>query len=229
MVVTDLPDFRAIRAEPISTRGLTSDMIWEAVKAGHQIGRMRTTESYTPSEVGIHIATATRASLTEQVLAIGWRQQDVDGQRRLISSDGRIHLVVMLADAGTGVKGLKPRPNRKGAATRAGIHANVSLLGFNEELFESEALPRITSAFEFWVLAVFHFYDKATETYRVRYELSRPTDITAGGIISNWANQVRFPEAAFDEIALSSRDFTRVFSEDEQTSEIDIPVEPRSR
>jgi hypothetical protein len=196
--------------------GLSTELIHTALRPGLSRASSRTSMALR-STPGTDVYHESMEQLHLLLAEAGWRLVYVDRQPRLLHPDG---LMAFTIASGVNVANpdhrLKPRTRRKGKATRdslAGPRAEVATLFDGPDVEQEKALVAACEAAPLWLLV-----HERTER-GLHLELSRPAEMTASGVVTDWDHRVMIGFLDLDG-DLSIFDSTDIGG-------FDVPVEPR--
>ncbi len=167
--------------------GLSTDLIHTALRPGMSRATNRTSMALR-STPGTDIYHESMEQLHQRLAETGWRLVYVGHQPRLLHPDGLISFTIA---SGTNVASpdhrRMPRTRRKGKATReslAGPRAEMVGLFDVPEIVQARELVAAAAAAPLWLL-VHERTDRG-----LNLELSRPAEMTASGIVTDWDDRV---------------------------------------
>jgi hypothetical protein len=144
-----------------------------------------------------------------------WTYDELDGQPRTISPDGRIAVVVQTGDEWTGVDSPGRAPSTrhpKGAATKRKVTSNALQLELFSTASEAEEVEADLAPMT-WVLLL------AIVDGELRAELSLPEDISDAGYVVAWRTRVLLSSHPVD-----ADDVVIAGDEGDSPSESDVAV-----
>lgn len=167
--------------------GLSTRLIHDALRPGLSRASNRSSMALR-STPGTDIYHDSMEQLHRQLAGSGWRLTYVDHQPRLLHPDGLISFTIA---SGTNVANpdyrQKPRTRRKGEATRSslpGPRAQLSTLFDESEVEQGQELVAAAEAAPLWLLV----HERTRRGLNL--ELSRPAEMTASGIVTDWADRI---------------------------------------
>lgn len=167
--------------------GLSTELIHTTLRPGLSRATNRTSMALR-STPGTDIYHESMEQLHHRLSETGWRLVYVGHQPRLLHPDGLISFTIA---SGTNVANpdhrRKPRTRRKGKATReslAGPRAQMSTLFDVPEIEQERELVAAAEAAPLWLLV-----HERTER-GLNLELSRPAEMTASGIVTDWNDRI---------------------------------------
>jgi len=196
--------------------GLSTELIHTALQPGLSRATARTSMALR-STPGTDIYHDSMEQLHQCLAETGWRLAYVEHQPRLLHPDGLISFTVA---AGTNVASpdhrQTPRTSRKGKATRESLAAprvQLPTLFAVPEIEQQQELVAAAEEAPFWMLV----HERTTRGLNL--ELSRPAQMTASGIVTDWN----------DRIIIEALDLEGDLSVFDQPGDggIDVAVEPR--
>lgn len=159
--------------------GVTHDVLQRIVIHGERHGRDESVQVDPPGYGGTSAWALRVRSMAMLLAADGWRREDVWGQARIVSPDGRHAIWTCAGNARTGLAG-RPYPRAahdRGPVTQRATINNAVQLGFVFPDFEEQRPPSAEAGMHVWVLLVYRVETGVDSPDRVRYELSLPTQI----------------------------------------------------
>lgn len=167
--------------------GLSTELIHTTLRPGLSRATNRTSMALR-STPGTDIYHESMEQLHQRLAETGWRLAYVDHQPRLLHPDG---LIAFTIASGTNVANpdhrRKPRTRRKGKATRdslAGPRVQMATLFDVPEIEQEKELVAAALAAPLWLL-VHERTDRG-----LSLELSRPAEMTASGIVTDWDDRI---------------------------------------
>lgn len=160
-------------------------------------------------------------ALAESLVGLGWTRQDPSGLPLLVSPDGSNAISVQLGDELTAHRHALPRTKYpKGDATREAVRANSSLpLPGMEYLMPKEKFKVLSRQYSVW----FFLRHRIEGSDRVKLELSKPRDLTDGGIADDWSLRIILGNVPLSpEPPISRR--APLHGGDAAEEQIDVPV-----
>ena len=167
--------------------GLSTELIHACLRPGLSRASNRTSMALR-STPGTDIYHESMEQLHQRLSATGWRLVYVDHQPRLLHPDGLISLTIA---SGKNVADpdhrRTPRTRRKGKATReslAGPRVQMSALFEVPEIEQAHELVAAAHAAPLWLLV------HERTNHGLNLELSRPAEMTASGIVTDWDDRI---------------------------------------
>jgi len=195
--------------------GLSTELIHTALRPGLSRATNRTSMALR-STPGTDIYHDSMEQLHQRLSSTGWRLVHVDHQPRLLHPTSLISFTIA---SGKGVadpdRRRIPRTRRKGKATReslAGPRVQIPALFEVPEIEQEEELVAIAEAAPLWLL-VHERTDRG-----LNLELSRPAEMTASGIVTDWEDRIL--------IGFLDLDGDLSVFDDPDEDGIDVAVEP---
>jgi hypothetical protein len=212
--VFDAPDDVA---QCLAQLGLTRENLLEAVRLGEAARRSATAHD-PASASGFDMWRYSTRALRDILVPKNWHVSRQDGLERAVSPDGRLHLIVMLGDAATGIATRIPTSKYpRGPSSVAFIEGNVTqrlLHGGVERISRRTIVPQATS-FETWALLHHSTEDE------VRCELSLPAGIGDDDRVHDWSERILLPPT-------SSEPVVEQASTPDAPPEVEVQVRRRS-
>ncbi|WP_445337473.1 hypothetical protein [Clavibacter sp. CFBP 8614] len=201
--------------------GLSIALIHDALRPALDHARNRSALA-TKSARGSDLYQDSFENLALRLVPLGWHPQEVDGQPRLIHSDGRLALTVSSAtDVASADPRVQPRTRKKGPATAraVGAPAPQSALDLPEFRFGVGV-----GAGGEGVDAPLWFILHELVDQGLNIAVAKPSGLDSSGAVVTWEEQIPLPSLRTDE------DFS-VFpldDGDEDAAAFDVPVTPRA-
>jgi hypothetical protein len=213
------PTFEPSVESRLEQLGLSIALIHDALRPALDHARNRSALA-TKSARGSDLYQDSFENLALRLVPLGWHPQEVDGQPRLVHSDGRLALTVSSAtNVASADPRLHPRTRKKGPATAraVGAPAHQSALDLPEFRFGDGAGGEGVEAPLWFVLH--ELVDQG-----LNIAVAKPSGLDSSGAVIMWEEQIPLPSLRDDE------DFS-VFpldDGDEDAAAFDVPVTPRS-
>lgn len=167
--------------------GLSTELIHTALRPGLTRATNRSSKALR-STPGTDIYNDAMEQFHQLLAEDGWSLTYVDQQPRLVHPDGLIAFTVAAGrNVGNGDVRIKPRTGRKGKATRQALQvsqAQVPMLFGAEEAYLEAELDASARTAPLWLLV----HERTSSGLNL--ELSRPSAMTPGGIVNDWAEQI---------------------------------------
>lgn len=187
--------------DELARMGITHDVLQRIVVHGERQGRDQCVQVDPPGFPGTNAYGLRVRAMAMLLAADGWRRQDVCGQARIVSPDGRHHIWTVAGNGRTGMVG-RPYPRAthdRGPVTQRATVNNALQLGFVFQNFEEDRPPIAASAIHVWVLLVNRVETGANSPDLARYELSLPTRIVNDNFsdfhVRGWLGEVVLDDA----------------------------------
>ncbi|GHE83426.1 hypothetical protein GCM10017786_13170 [Amycolatopsis deserti] len=197
--------------------GLSTELVHSAFRPGLSRATNRTSKAL-GSTPGTDLYHDTMESLHLQLAESGWRLVYVDHQPRLLHPEGLLSFTVASAtNVADPDRRRQPRTRRKGKATRDSLTADrtgTSSLFEGLETNQDQELLAAAEATPLWLL----LHERTDRGLRL--ELSRPSDMTEGGIVTKWEDRILIAFLDLD------GDLS-IFDNPNDSGDIDVRVEPR--
>lgn len=178
-----------IRFEPDDVHGrlaglsLTEDALLHAARRWH-LSWASFTPNHPPFGIGISAWTESVAALREQLLPAGWSRSDEMNYALVVHPDGTMAINVATGDLGTGRPEANPsNKTRKGARTDDAISVNQFQLELDLPVPD---MPHVRG--EEGPLTWFLLLHRTGA--EIRSELSLPSEMSADGRITRWAERI---------------------------------------
>lgn len=158
------------------------------------------------------------SSMRELFIPMGWQPDDPSGQPRVVSRSRRVAITVSSGDPHTGDPHHDPQTrNDKGAQTSNSVSFNSR----QGQLFEvvtatDRRAAQASDAFALWIFLYYIDLDSG----EVRFELSKPSDMSDANKVVGWSARMIFPPL----------NFRSSFESDDEADgmpDIDIDVVPK--
>lgn len=157
------------------------------------------------------------SALREILVSKGWHTEDPQGQPRIVSNDLTLAITVSSGNPDTGNADAMPQTrNHKGDQTAKSVDYNSKQMLLFPELKPETPIVSIMNGQELWVL----LYYVDVKNRQVRFELSKPTNMSETQKIDSWAMRLIMPSLSF-----GTDDFEN--PDDSDGEEIDIEITPK--
>ncbi|MBF4618096.1 hypothetical protein ITJ44_08420 [Clavibacter sp. VKM Ac-2873] len=199
--------------------GLSIALIHDALRPALDHARNRSALA-TKSAKGSDLYQDSFENLAQRLVLLGWSPHEVDGQPRLVHSDGRLALTVSSAtNVASADPRVQPRTRKKGPATARAVGAPAPQSALDLPEFRSEAGARGDAADAPLWFVLHELVDQG-----LNIAVAKPSGLDSSGAVVAWEERIPLPSLMDDE------DFS-VFPLDDgdgDAAAFDVPVTPRS-
>lgn len=217
MTLTTAPEFERGDEQRLAAYGLSSAIFHDGLRAGATRAANRSALALDTSP-GTDIYHDGMEGLAQILASDGWRLMPVDKQPRLIHPEAIVSFAVS-SGINVGKANVRvPRTRKKGVATRNSLATSPSVASLFDDP-ETDRLAELARAAE---KAPFYFllFERVTVGKpSLLLEYSRPSAMTDGGSVIDWADRIAVP-------CLDLEGDLSMFDEPGD-DEFDVAVEPR--
>ncbi|HTD28033.1 MAG TPA: hypothetical protein VK660_01455 [Xanthomonadaceae bacterium] len=158
------------------------------------------------------------SQLRATLIPKGWRQDDPQGQPRIVSKNREISITVSSGNSDTGVPNRVPQTrNDKGSQTATSVQFNARQ-GVLFQMITADTAPVVVQKLKDEALWIFLYYIDF-DAGQMRFELSQPTNMSDADKINGWSIRYILPPLPLDPILDESKP--------EDSPDIDFEVTPK--
>lgn len=213
MTLTTAPKFEHGIDERLEAFGLSHEIFHDGLRSAATRAANRSAVALETSP-GTDIYHDGMEGLAQILAAYGWRLMPVDKQPRLVHPKGIVSFAVASGINVGKANPLMPRTRRKGSATRNSLAASSTTPG----LFDDPQSDKIAELLRSAEKAPFYFLLCERTSKGLHLEFSRPSKMTDGGNVVDWAERIAVPFLDLGNLSVS---------DEPGDDEFDVAVEPR--
>ena len=217
MTLTTAPEFEHDDEQRLAEFGLSHTIFHDGLRAGATRAANRTALALDTSP-GTDIYHDGMEGLAQILASDGWRLMSVDKQPRLVHPEGIVSFAVS-SGINVGKANLRvPRTRKKGVATRNSLASAPDVPSLFDEP-ENNRLAELARAAEKSPFYFLLFERVTVGKTALLLEFSRPSEMTDGGSVVDWADRIAVP-------VLDLEGDLSMF-DDPGDDDFDVAVEPR--